>query len=658
MSGRQQRPLKMSSKENRKAADKIVVLAAAFLFLTILLCGCGGKETERDGKLPGEETAEAAGSECHLRDGVYSIQADSSSSMFRVTQCSLQVDGGQMRAVMTLGGTGYLKLFMGTAEEAAAAPDEECIPYQTNDKGEYTYTVPVEALDEPVACAAYSRRKETWYDRTLIFRSDSLPLEAFAEGAIVTAESLELTDGIYEVQVELKGGSGRASIDSPARMRIQDQKAEAVIAWGSDSYDYMKVDSVRYEAQVVEGQSVFTIPVACFDRDLPVTANTIAMSEPHEIQYSLRFDSGSIRPVKEEGEENTGGNGQRISWSQMRPSASMSLSYASQFTVDLYEGGFRLLSIGDGSRYLVVPQGQEVPEGLDEEIQVLRQPLDRIYLVATSAMDLFRSLDSLDQIRLSGTRTEGWHIVEARQAMEEGRILYAGKYNAPDYELIYGEGCDLAVESTMIYHSPEVKERLEELEIPVLVERSSYESHPLGRMEWLKLYGVLLGKEELAQEIFDKNMERLEDVLSQPATGKTVAFFYINSNGSVNVRKSGDYVAEMIRMAGGTYVFQNLAEENALSTMNMQMEDFYLGAKDADVLIYNSTIDGQLETVDELLAKSGLLADFKAVREGNVWCTRENLFQSAMGLGDMILDIHAVLTDHQPRNLTYLYRLN
>ena len=97
MSGRQQRPLKMSSKENRKAADKIVVLAAAFLLLTILLCGCGGKEMERDGKLPGEETAEAAGSECHLRDGVYSIQADSSSSMFRVTQCSLQVDGGQMR---------------------------------------------------------------------------------------------------------------------------------------------------------------------------------------------------------------------------------------------------------------------------------------------------------------------------------------------------------------------------------------------------------------------------------------------------------------------------------------------------------------------------------------------------------------------------------
>ena len=137
-------------------------------------------------------------------------------------------------------------------------------------------------------------------------------------------------------------------------------------------------------------------------------------------------------------------------WSGMEPVGSMDLSYARQFSVDRYEGGFRLISIEDGSRYLVVPEGREVPDGLDEEIVVLRQPLERIYLVATSAMDLFCSLDGLDQIRLSGTREEDWHIEEARRAMEEGKILYAGKYSAPDYEQIYGEGCDLAVESTMM----------------------------------------------------------------------------------------------------------------------------------------------------------------------------------------------------------------
>ena len=342
------------------------------------------------------------------------------------------------------------------------------------------------------------------------------------------------------------------------------------------------------------------------------------------------------------------------------PVSRMELSYAQQFTVDYYEGGYKLITIDESGRYLVVPEGGEAPEGLPEDVTVLYQPLDRIYLVATSAMDLFRSLDAVDAIRLSGTDADGWEIPEARQALESGEMLYAGKYNAPDYELILSEGCDLAVESTMIYHNPEVKEQLEELGIPVLVERSSYEGDPLGRMEWLKLYGVLLDKEAEADALYQAQLENLSGVLEQEGTGKTVAFFYITSNGTANVRKSGDYVAKMIRMAGGEYIFRDLGEgDSALSTVNLQMETFYAAAKDADVLIYNSTIDGELHTLEELLSKSALLADFKAVQEGNVWCTGQNLFQSTMGLGDMILDIHTILTRETvaEEELTYLHRL-
>lgn len=298
-----------------------------------------------------------------------------------------------------------------------------------------------------------------------------------------------------------------------------------------------------------------------------------------------------------------------------------------------------------------------MPDGLADTTVVLTQPLDHIYLVATSAMDLFCALDSIGSIRLSGTDERGWYIDEAKAAMQNGAMLYAGKYSAPDYELIYAEQCDLAVESTMIYHSPEVKEQLERLGVPVLVERSSYESSPLGRMEWLKLYGVLLNREEAAEAIYQQALDSLRPVMEQENTGKTVAFFYINSNGSANVRKSNDYVAKMIEMAGGTYIFSDLGNDNALSTMNMQMEMFYTGAKDADIIIYNSTIDRELHSIDELLAKSPLLADFKAVRNGDVWCTGQNLFQSTMGLGDMILDIHAVLTEEAPEPLTYLHRL-
>lgn len=350
--------------------------------------------------------------------------------------------------------------------------------------------------------------------------------------------------------------------------------------------------------------------------------------------------------------------GSSAAWSDMKSVRRMDLAYAEQFSVDYFDGGYAMISIRDSGRYLVVPEGARVPRGLPEDMAVIQQPLNNIYLVATSAMDLFCSLDGLNSVTLSGTDADSWYIEEAKQALEEGRMYYAGKYNTPDYELILSKSCDLAIESTMILHSPEVKEQLEKLGIPVLVERSSYEKHPLGRMEWLKLYGVLLDREDLAESCFEEQLASLGPVMDQEPVGKTAAFFYVSSNGYVNVRKPGDYVAKMIELAGGAYVPRNMPDnENALSTMNMQMEAFYAAAKDADCIIYNSTIDGELKSMDELLEKSSLLADFKAVKEGNVWCTSKNLFQETMGLGNMILDIHKILTGKTEDGMTYMYRL-
>ena len=335
---------------------------------------------------------------------------------------------------------------------------------------------------------------------------------------------------------------------------------------------------------------------------------------------------------------------------------SMALQYAEDFTVDYYEGEYAMIDIKDSGRYFVVPENMPVPSDLEEDVTVLQQPLDNIYLVATSAMDLFRALDGIENIRLSGTDIDGWYIEEAKQALEDGQLVYAGKYSAPDYERILSEDCDLAIESTMIYHTPEVKEQLEKFGIPVLVERSSYENHPLARMEWLKMYAVLLDKEEIADQYFAEQVENLQDILGAESTGKTVAFFYINSNGIVNVRKSSDYVPKMIEMAGGKYIFENLGDDNDLSTMNMEMEAFYSEARDADYLIYNSTIDAEITTIEELLGKSELLGDFKAVQDGNVYCAQKNLFQESMGLGTLITDIHQMLTEENPQ-MTYLYKL-
>ena len=334
---------------------------------------------------------------------------------------------------------------------------------------------------------------------------------------------------------------------------------------------------------------------------------------------------------------------------------SMELQYAEQFSVDYYEGEYSMINIKDSGKYFVVPEGMPVPSDL-EDVTVLQQPLDNIYLVATSAMDLFCALDGIENIKLSGTDIDGWYIEEAKKALEDGSMVYAGKYSAPDYELILSKGCDLAIESTMIYHTPEEKEQLEKFGIPVLVERSSYESHPLARMEWLKMYAVLLDKEEPAEQYFSEQVENLQSILGAENTGKPVAFFYINSNGIVNVRKSSDYVPKMIEMAGGKYIFENLGDDNDLSTMNMEMEAFYSEVRDADYLIYNSTIDAEITTIEEFLGKSELLADFKAVREGNVFCAQKNLFQESMGLGTLITDIYQMLTEEEPQ-MTYLYKL-
>ncbi len=339
--------------------------------------------------------------------------------------------------------------------------------------------------------------------------------------------------------------------------------------------------------------------------------------------------------------------------------SSMELQYAKNFTVDYYEGGYTLLSTTvDGARFLIVPEEQPIPAQLDTSIVILKQPLDHLYLVASAAMDMFRELDGMDCIRFSGQKMDGWYIDEARAAMEEGKLIYAGKYNMPDYELILSEGCDLAIENTMISHSPEVVEKLHEFGIPVLIDYSSYESHPLGRAEWIKFYGALLGKQDEADAAFSEQTHALERVSEDAQTGKTVAFFYITSNGTVNVRKTADYVPQMIDLAGGSYIFQDLgSDEDHRSSVNMTMEEFYATAKDADYLIYNSTIDGEIQTVEELIEKSEMLGRFRAVQEGNVWCTTSDLYQHSMSVGSFTLDLHAMLTENDAHEYKYLYAL-
>ncbi len=227
-----------------------------------------------------------------LKDGIYNITVDSSSSMFKIDNCQLTVSDGKMTAIMTMSGKGYLYLFMGKGEDAT--DESKYINYEESEDGTHKFTVPVESLNSPVECSAYSKKKEEWYDRTIVFRSDNIPDESFKNITINTAESLELEDGEYKIDVSLSGGSGKAKIESPANLKVKNGVAYAEIIWGSSSYDYMLVDEQKIEPENTEGNSVFIIPVKAFDKKIQVSADTTAMSTPHEIEYELFFDSGTI----------------------------------------------------------------------------------------------------------------------------------------------------------------------------------------------------------------------------------------------------------------------------------------------------------------------------------------------------------------------------
>lgn len=255
-----------------------------------------------------------------VKDGVYEVTVESSSSMFPVDKAVLTVEDGKMEAVMTMGGKGYLKIFLGTGREAAASDLSDYIDFEVDADGKHTFTIPVEALDAPIACAAFSKNKEKWYDRAILFEAKSLPedavlvelpdyealekaardkrIEALKKEKEANAEpeaaAVDLKDGEYTVEVELSGGTGRAEITSPAKLIVKDGRAYAQIQWSSSNFDYMKIGNTEYQPIETEGGSTFEIPITAFDEAMTVIADTTAMSMPHEIEYTLTFRSDSL----------------------------------------------------------------------------------------------------------------------------------------------------------------------------------------------------------------------------------------------------------------------------------------------------------------------------------------------------------------------------
>lgn len=468
---------------------------------------------------------------------------------------------------------------------------------------------------------------------------------------LMAARAEALPDGEYAPDgFTFSGGSGRVEIACPS-VTVSGGVAEAELVFSSPNYTRLVLDGMEYAAETDGGASLFRVP-APLNADFTVVATTTAMSAPHDIEYALHIHLDAAGPDDgwapvEELEEPAprvcaalaGKALPGLEWQRTMP-----LKYAREFAVDYYAGGWKLLTVSGSERYLLVPEGEDPPAGLDPEIRAIRRPVKNIYLAATSAMSLFDALGALDAVTLSSLREEDWTVPAAAEAMARGDIRYAGKYSAPDYELLVDGGCGLAVESTMILHAPKVREMIERLGIPVLVEHSAYESHPLGRAEWVRLYGALLDREDAADAAFDRQAAAVEALSDFPNTEKKVAFFYVSTDGRAVVRGPGDYIPRMIELAGGRYAFREGDLPAGRASASVTMEAFFAAAADADALIYNGSIDDPLDSVGALIEKSPLFADFRAVREGNVFTTDRSLYQAAADTGEFILDLHRVLT--------------
>lgn len=601
----------------------------------------------------------------------------------------------------------------------------------------------------------------------------SSEVRATATGLLSFSELSEIPDGSYWIRVSMTGGSGRASITSPTGFYVKDGQATADIHWSSASYDYMKLDGVRYDAFTdTAGHSAMTIPVSALNTAIPVLADTTAMSKPYEIEYQLSFDGSALLPMADasmveahplptdevnrtmqsaitqvadaETSDSAEGSGNRttasaetstktagasgtvgessVQWSVapeidgLRFISSEKNDVAEYFRLSVYEDAsgakYQLLETAGGlHRYLIAPADAQVSNRKSDhftaraseansankekkgdalELTVLQQPLTTTYVAASAVMAPLCDLGAVSQIRFSGLREEGWYVDEARTAMKEGSMLFAGKYSEPDYETLLREGCDLALESTMIYRSPEVIEKLHALGIPVYIDYSSYEPHVLGRLEWIRVYGALFGHEEEAQQWYQTERDRIRAIQKDAATssgeasqsGKsteksetktsrnskneassigtssgsagtdttvdlrpTVVYFYVNSSGQIQVRQPQDYIPELLELAGARYLAPDMSSLSGSrkSNVTVSVEDFYSSCRDADYLIYSATLDRPLSSIQELLGKNALFADFKAVKEGHVYTTDKDFYQLSDRMADFAEDVRRML---------------
>lgn len=478
--------------------------------------------------------------------------------------------------------------------------------------------------------------------------------------------------GIYDVSIKLAGGTGKAHVDEMSTMTVEGDSRIVRLSWSSPNYDYMIVEGQKYLPVNTEGNSVFEVPVPVLDEPFTVVADTVAMSKPHEIEYTLTIsliDEDALSDALKDAVEAKGTNEEQLTNSVNEINAwiktnltgenPVALSYAKKLTIDSYDNDNYIVTINGNEKYLITEDKEGFGDkNVPKDLRVINTNPKSIYVVGTGSMDYFVTLDELTNVKYSSLDAGDWDNDEVNEALREGYIEYAGKYSAPDFELLRAKGCDLIVENTMITHSPEVLLQLQKLDFPVIIDYSIYEESILGRMEWIKLYGLITGKIDEAKEAFGEQEKIISNlkVNSNEESTLSIGFFAITSQGTVSVRKIDDNVCDIIRLAGGKYGFADTIDSKGTGSITIQMEEFYNAAKDCDILIYNSTIAGEVTSKEELASKCELIRKCRAFSEDKIYCTTAGFYQSVMELGEITRDVNKIINGDD--DLTYLVKVN
>lgn len=292
---------------------RIIAVIAMLSLSAALVGGCGDKDQAEQSKTTSsDKNTEAASQkqeeneEAELADGTYTAEFNTDSSMFQVNEAcegkgTLTVEDGKMTIHISLKSKRILNLYPGLAKDAKKdgaellEPTEDTVTYSDGMTEEvYGFDVPVPSLDEEFDLALVGE-KGTWYDHKV---SVSNP-EPYEEEEKESEGASVLEDGSYTMELTFEGGSGKASIESPATVKVEGEEMTATLIWSSPNYDYMLVDGEKYLPVNTEGNSVFEVPLTALDEPITMIGDTVAMSKPHEVEYTLTFHSDTAKPVEQ-----------------------------------------------------------------------------------------------------------------------------------------------------------------------------------------------------------------------------------------------------------------------------------------------------------------------------------------------------------------------